>query len=78
MMNWSDGYGWMGMGWIFMVLFWVLVIVGVIAIMRQFGVGGNGSRDIQRKTPLEILQVRYAQGEIGREEYEQKRSDLER
>lgn len=77
MMNWSDGYGWMGGGWIFMVLFWVLVIIGVIAITRQFGGGGNGSLNTPRKTPLDILQERYARGEIGREEYEQKRSDLE-
>lgn len=77
-MHWTDGYGWMGAGWIFMVLFWVLVIVGVLAIIRQLGLGGNQSRDTQRKTPLEILQGRYARGEIEREEYEQKRSDLEK
>ena len=29
MMGWADGYGWMGPGWIFMILFWVLVLVGV-------------------------------------------------
>jgi putative membrane protein len=28
-------------------------------------------------TPLDILQERYARGEIEREEYEQKRRDLE-
>jgi uncharacterized membrane protein len=35
----------------------------------------RGSRD---KTPLEILQERYARGEIDKEEYEQKKRDLER
>jgi uncharacterized membrane protein len=35
----------------------------------------RGSRD---KTPLEILQERYARGEIDQKEYEQKKRDLER
>lgn len=77
MMGWADGYGWMGFGWIFMVLFWLLIILGIIALLRWLGMGGNGSRDTPRKTPLEILQERYARGEIEREEYEQKRRDLE-
>ncbi|MCL4472265.1 MAG: SHOCT domain-containing protein [Sulfuricella sp.] len=77
MMGWTDGYGWMGLGWIFMALFWVLIILGIVALLRWLGMGGNGSRDVPRKTPLEILQERYARGEIEREEYEQKRRDLE-
>ena len=77
MMGWTDGYGWMGFGWIFMALFWVLFILGIVALLRWLGTGGNGSRDVPRKMPLEILQERYARGEIGREEYEQKRRDLE-
>ena len=80
MMHWGDGYGWMGggLGWIFMALFWVIVIAGAIALVRWLGTASNGSRDTQRKTPLEILQERYARGEIGKEEYEQKRADLEK
>jgi len=76
MMGWADGYGWIGFGWIFMVLFWVLIILGIVALLRWLGAGGNGRRDASRKTPLEILQARYARGEIEREEYEQKRRDL--
>ncbi len=34
MMNWGS-YGWgMGFGWIFMVLFWALVILGVVDIVQ--------------------------------------------
>jgi putative membrane protein len=73
MMGWGDGYGWMGMGWAFMVLFWVLVVLGIVALLRWLG---TGRREAPRKTPLEILQERYARGEIEREEYEQKRRDL--
>lgn len=74
-MHWGDGYGWIGFGWIFMILFWGLIIVGAVAIVRWLGRSGN---DTRRQTPKEILQERYARGEIGREEYEQKRSDLEK
>jgi len=77
MMGWGDGYGWMGLGWVFMVLFWVLVVLGIVALLRWLGLGGTGGRETARKTPLELLQERYARGEIEREEYEQKRRDLE-
>ncbi len=77
MMGWTDGYGWMGPGWIIMIIFWVLVIAGGIALVRWFGMRDRGSGDTRRRTPLEILQERYARGEIEREEYEQKRRDLE-
>ena len=77
MMDWSYRGEWMGFGWIFMIFFWALVILGVIALLRWLGMSGNGHRRAQRKTPLEILQERYARGEIEREEYKQKRHDLE-
>lgn len=77
MMGWPDGYGWMGFGWIFMVLFWGLAIVGVVALVRWLGVGPGGRDQAPRRTPLEILQERYARGEIEHEEYERKRRDLE-
>lgn len=72
-----DGSGW-GMGWVFMILVWVLIVVGVVALVRWPGIPWGERRDTPRKTPLEILQERYARGEIEREEYEQKRHDLER
>ncbi len=77
MMSWADGYGWMGPGWIFMILFWALVIAGGIALVRWLGMRNSGGGDTRRRTALEILQERYARGEIEREEYEQKRRDLE-
>lgn len=76
MMGWTHGYGWMGPGGIIIILFWVLVIAGVIALVRWFGMRDRGSGN-SRRTPLDILQERYARGEIEREEYEQKRRDLQ-
>jgi putative membrane protein len=74
MMYWGNGYGFMGGGWLFMGLFWLVVIIGIVALVRAAG----GSRREPRKTALDILQERYARGEISREEYQQKRADLEK
>ena len=72
-----DGFGWgPGFGWISMIVFWGLVIIGIAALpnwLMQQSAGGGSPRD---KTPLEILQERYARGEIDREHYEQTRQDL--
>lgn len=83
--NWGDFGGWgMGFGFLFMLLFWVLIILGIVALIRwlmresQNGREQNGRGLPRDKTPLEIVQERYARGEIDREEYEQKRLDLEK
>lgn len=76
MMHWSDGYGWMSVGihWIFMILFWGLVIVGALIVIRRAAGSDSGE---SRRTPLEILKARYAKGEIGKEEFDRQRRDIE-
>ena len=72
----NGGWG-MGFGGLFMILFWIVVIVGVVVLVKWVldqSSADKGSRD---KSALEILRERYARGEINREEYEQKRRDLE-
>ena len=74
MMHWGD-YGWgMGFGWIFMILFWALVILGIVytvqAISRRAGRSGA------EETPLDILKMRYAKGEITREDFERMKDDI--
>ena len=77
MMGWGYGMGWFGS--ILMVAFWVAVIVGMIFLIRWLvvstrgGVSGARSED----SALEILKRRYARGEINREEFEEKRKDLQ-
>ena len=59
-------YGWFGpgVGWLFMILVWVLVIAGVVALIKWLA-----SSSTQRsETPLEILKTRYARGEISKYE----------
>ena len=64
----------MGFGGVFMILFWALIILGIVALGRWlFSSTGSGDSG---KRPLEILQQRYARGEIDRDQYERMRQDL--
>ena len=72
------GYGWgMGFGGLFMLLIWILVIVGVVLLVKWVVDQSSAGKGSGNKSPLEILRERYARGEINREEFEQKRRDLE-
>jgi putative membrane protein len=74
MMNWGN-YGWgMGFGWIFMVLFWALVIFGIVYIVQA--ISRKTGRQGMVETPLDILKKRYAQGDITKEEFERMKDDL--
>jgi putative membrane protein len=72
------GWGWgMGFGMISMVLFWVLVILGIVILVKWIAASNAGADRTPAKTALDILKERYARGEIGRDEFEQKKRDLE-
>jgi putative membrane protein len=74
MMNWGN-YGWgMGFGWIFMVLFWALVILGIVYIVQA--ISRRPGQSWPEETPLDILKKRYAKGEITKEEFERMKDDL--
>ncbi len=68
-----------GFGAIFMVAFWLLVLVGLFFLGKwlipQFR--GRLGDVWPGSGALEIVKERYARGEIDREEYEQKKQDLE-
>lgn len=66
-------WGWGGMG-VGMVLFWGVVIALIVLAVRALAGDSTKGGD---KTPLQILKERYARGEIGQEEFEQKKRDLE-
>ena len=78
MMGGFDGFGGMGFGGLGMLLFWGLVIAGVVVLARWLAAGSSpdNASSKRAKTALEILGERYARGEIGKEEFEQKRRDL--
>lgn len=64
----------MGFGGGFMWVFWVLLIAVVVWLVVAFT--RDTGRDTRSKTPLQILEERYARGEIDEEEFEKKRRHL--
>lgn len=78
MMHWG-GYGWDGgwLGWVGMVIWWVLLVMLVLAAIRWLSERAGQSGGARGKSALEILQERYAKGEIEKKEYEEKRKALE-
>ncbi|MCX7148247.1 MAG: SHOCT domain-containing protein [Rhodocyclales bacterium] len=71
------GWGGIGFGPIFMLLFWGVFIVGIIAMVRWLA-RGSLPRQTSEKTAGDIVRERYARGEIDQQEYEQKMQDLDR
>ena len=69
------GFGWMWLMPIFFILFWGLVIWGIVALVRGLS-GSRGADASTADSALEVLKKRYAKGEISKEEYEEKKKDL--
>ncbi|MBI3619554.1 SHOCT domain-containing protein [Candidatus Roizmanbacteria bacterium] len=64
-----------GYGWFLMILWWGLVIAGIVQLINWLTGQSHRANDHQR-SPLEILKERYAKGEIDRNEFENKKKDL--
>ncbi|MBK5101024.1 MAG: SHOCT domain-containing protein, partial [Desulfobacteraceae bacterium] len=75
MMGWGYGMSWFSQ--IFMILFWVAVIVGIVFLIRWLILSARtGSHTAVRDDPaLEILKRRYARGEIDKQEFEEKKRE---
>ncbi len=82
MMGWDYGWGWgwMIFGGLMMIVFWGGLIALIVLAVRGLMGGGQPRETSYRRPPessaLEILKIRYAKGEITKEEYEQMRRDL--
>lgn len=83
MMGWYGG-GAGGSAWIFMGLFWVVLIVGIIWLVVRLlpssahpGHAGAVSQPVPgQESPVDILDRRLASGEVDLETYQQQRAAL--
>jgi putative membrane protein len=87
MHNWDGGWGagnWLLMG-LGMLLFWAFVVAGIVWLVHytgrrpatpEHGVPLGKPAGPVRPSALEILDERYARGEIGEEEYRARRDTL--
>ena len=69
----SRGWGW-PFGFLFPILFWGLIIAGIVMIVRA----STNSRvpPARRVRSIDVLAERYARGEIDRDEFMRKSSDI--
>lgn len=77
--NWHHGWGWghMIFGSLMMILFWGGMILAVVFVIRSIQ-GQDKDRQATEKSPLDILNERFARGEIDKEEFEEKKRLLSR
>lgn len=73
--NYGEPMGW---GMHFMgPLFWIFIILGAVLLVRWLiGSTNTDSKNPTQESALEILNKRYARGEIDRETYERVKEDL--
>ena len=80
MYGWMGGYGWIGM---IISLVFTLIVLGGLAWLVVWAVrkssGGNYVSNLpMAQSPKEIAQMRYARGEITKEQYQLLLEDLSR
>jgi putative membrane protein len=77
--HWNDwGPGWGLWGMALMAIFWIVVIVATVLLIRWLTLQSRAPVDgPPEDSPLDILKRRYARGEIDREDFERRKKDLE-
>jgi len=75
MHDWGWGSGWMWLMPLFGMVWFALMIVVIVLLVRWLG-GRNGGRSTSIRTARDILDERYARGEIDREEYLKRKNDI--
>lgn len=71
MMHWM---WWNGGGWLMMIFMWVAVIAVAYLVVKW--IAGQKTESTTHESALEVLNKRYARGDLSREEFKSKESDL--
>ena len=63
-------------GGIFMMIAWlILIILAIVALVKW--ISGSRKQDSDRESAMDILRQRYASGEITKEEFEERKQNLD-
>ena len=75
--NYGFGYGMMNglFGGLMMIVFWAIIIMFVVWGIKEVS-GKHRHTDSRDSRTLEILEERYAKGEIDEKEFKSKKKDL--
>ncbi len=75
-MMWGyDGWWWFGL--LHMLLYWGVFILVIALLVRWLFGSSPGANWARSDRALDILKERYARGEIDKNEFEQKRRDIQ-
>ena len=74
----AEGWGWLWpFHFIIPLLFFAAIIAVAVLVVRSLSGWGRRSNPSGRRPPgLDVLEERYARGEINRDEYLQKKQDI--
>lgn len=72
-MGWGAG---MGLGWIFMLLFWIFLIAGTVWLVLAASGQAGRQAGTERGAALRILEERLARGEIDTDEFNARKSAI--
>jgi putative membrane protein len=75
MSHWGWGGAFMWLMPLVMMASFVLMIAVIVFLVRWLG-GGSGGRSASTRTARDVLDERYAHGEIDRKEYLQRQKDI--
>lgn len=59
--------------WVYVIVFWLLLILGIVAIIKWFN-----AKTRLKKSYIQILEKRYAKGEISKENFEKMKEHITR
>jgi putative membrane protein len=65
-----------GLGLLSVLFFWVAIIVAIILSMKWFASQGQAQRKSSSGSAIEIIEKRYASGEISEKEFKKMKQNL--